>query len=123
MYKRQIFVNKPNITIQGVTDGDVDITTAAGAQASIMPKRAVPTFGVSTMFIQADGVTIQGVKFFAKNGAIQAAKTVEVIGDDVTFDGVAFDTTGIASGIYINDFSYDATNDISTVQDLSLIHI
>ncbi|MBX7252164.1 MAG: right-handed parallel beta-helix repeat-containing protein [Candidatus Promineofilum sp.] len=114
-----IFVHKANITIQGVTAGDVDITTAAGAQAIIKPKRNQPTFGSSAMFIQADGVTVQGVKFAADNGAAYADKIVEIIGNDVTVNAVAFDVTDGAVGIYVSDFSYDAVNNVSTVQDFT----
>jgi hypothetical protein len=98
--------SQSGITIQGVTAGDVPITTAAGVQAHVTTN-ATNNFGWSGVFIEGDDVTIRGMAI-GKNAAGEN-KTIEVIGDDFALD--ASDIEAPYGAVYIDDWDYNTGTD------------
>ena len=90
--------SKPGITLQGVTAGDVAITNVANV-ATTVTTNATNDFGYSGVYVSADNITIRGMGF-GQNTPYSDSKTIEVIGDNFTFD--ASKITSDAS-LYIGD--------------------
>lgn len=109
-----IFVNKA-LTIQGVDGSGTPITSSAGVLANVVAKRALPTFGQSTFFVQADGVTIAGLEITGWNGT-ENNKTVEVVGDNFTLKNSTVHGMDSAAAVYIDDRHFDAGTDTSHVR-------
>ena len=110
-----IFVNK-SITIQGVDGSGSPITDANSAVAIVKPKRNLPTFGTSAIFVQADNVTIKGLKVVSDNGPSNATKAIEVAGDNATIQYVYFDLANGDVGIYTGDFHYNPGTNVAHLQ-------
>jgi parallel beta-helix repeat protein len=100
-----IFVNK-GITIQGVTEGGVAITDYHSVAAFVIAKRALPTFGESGIFVQADGVTITGLDItgpYTDNN-----KNLETGADNLTVKYCQLHARDGASALYISDWHFVA---------------
>ena len=96
---------KSGITLQGVTAGDVDITTA-GSVAATINTNATNNFGYSGIFVEAADTTIRGVEIGPNTPSDN--KTIEVVGDNFRLEASRTAVPGGGS-IYINDFSPGGT--------------
>ncbi len=108
-----IFVDK-GLTLQGVDGSGDPITSSAGVLAQVIAKRDLPSFGEDAIFVQADHVTITGLKIVGR--VTENNKTIEVVGDDfVLKDSQVYAMDGVAA-VYMDDRHYDAGTDTSHVQ-------
>ncbi|MCL4707192.1 T9SS type A sorting domain-containing protein [bacterium] len=116
-----LFIDKDNITIQGVDGSGTPITAYAGVLAEVATN-ATNNFGYSGIFVEADGVTIQGLKILSNTAGDN--KTFEIIGDAFTLKYCDI-TTGYS--VYFNDWRYDDnttpgddTDDVSHVKSYTV---
>jgi hypothetical protein len=73
--------SKTNLTVQGVTVANAPITSAAAVAATVTTNSNL-CFGPDGVFVEADGVTIAGLRIGTNVGGQN--KTVEVTGDNFT---------------------------------------
>jgi hypothetical protein len=92
--------SKPGIDLIGVDADNLEITDADLTLATINTN-ATNDFGPSGIFVEADDITIQGVKIGPNAG--DSNKTIEVIGDSFRQQYVTYDAGGWS--LYINDFT------------------
>ena len=110
-----IFINK-SVTIQGVDLSGNPITDASNVAAFVVPKRDTPLGNLSTIFVQADGVTISGLDVTAYADQDFNYKTISVIGDNVTIKNSALHAGDQVSSIYVYDPRYDEVTNTSHLQ-------
>lgn len=108
-----IFVGKAGVKIRGVDASGDPVASYDSVAANIVATEAAPSFGSSTLFVQADDVEIVGLEITAHESS--ANKTIEVIGDNVRIAHCKINTFG-AGAIYINDFRFNETTSTSHVQ-------
>lgn len=106
-----LFIDKDNLTIRGVDDEGEPISEWSKVKASITTN-ATNGFGPSAIFVQGDGVTLSALAIGANDGGLN--KTIEVIGDGFALENS--DVSDVQGSVYINDFRYDATHDVSHVR-------
>lgn len=99
------------LTIRGVDQKGRPICDYRDVQAFITTD-ATNNFGPSGIFIEADGVTLQGLDI-GVNLAGQN-KTIEVIGDGFTLR--ACDLSDVEGSVYLNDWQFDEGDDVSHLQ-------
>lgn len=113
-----LFVDKAGVTIQGVDSSDVPITDYNSLQAYVTTN-ATNNFGYSGIFVQADTVTIAGLRIGPNTPSDN--KTIEIIGDAFTLKDSKIDVPGGGS-VYFNDWQFDVPNDISHIQSYTIDH-
>lgn len=104
--------NKDGVRLIGVDSDGEPIEDYNQVQATITTN-ATNNFGYSGIFIEADNVTIQGLRI-GKNTPWDN-KTIEVIGDNFTLkhSHIAVPDGG---SVYINDWRFDNTSQVSHVK-------
>ncbi len=117
-YQFGLFIgqDKSGITIQGV-DADGNPITNAAATLAEVTTNATNSFGHSGIFVEADGVTIAGLKIGPN--AAGDNKTIEVIGDAFTLKDSWF-AVPVGGSVYMNDWRFDTLNTISWVQSYTI---
>ncbi len=97
-----LFIAKNGVTVMGVDASDAPITSYAGVLATVNTN-ATNNFGYSGVFIEGDGVTIQGLRIGPNTAGDN--KTIEIIGDAFTLrdSHVAVPDGG---SVYFNDWRY-----------------
>jgi hypothetical protein len=110
-----IFVDK-SVTIQGVDEDGNPITDADDVQAFIVPERDTPLSNLSTIFIQADNVTIAGLDVTAYDDPEYNFKTISIIGDNAIIKDCKLHARDQVSSIYMYDPRYNSTTDTSYIQ-------
>ncbi|MFA5971107.1 MAG: right-handed parallel beta-helix repeat-containing protein [Lentimicrobiaceae bacterium] len=110
-----IFVNK-SVTIQGVDASGNPITNASSVLANIIPKRNTPSGNLSSIFIQADVVTISGFDVTAFTDSDNNFKTISVIGNNVTIKNCKLHNLDQVSCIYVYDPRYNLGTNTSYLQ-------
>lgn len=108
-----VFVNKEGLTIEGVDEDGNPITNYNDVMTNIIATAAAPTFGSSTIFVQADNVTITGLGITAHEPS--ANKTIEVVGDNVKIANCKINAFGVGA-IYLDDNRFDAASSTSHLQ-------
>lgn len=96
---------KEGVTIVGLdSEGNV-ISDPTDANAPVISTRAENGFGPSGVFVDADNVTIQGVRIVDNVSSLHnyQNKTIEVVADNFTLRYSNIDVTDGGS-VYINDF-------------------
>ncbi|MGD0116202.1 MAG: right-handed parallel beta-helix repeat-containing protein [Dehalococcoidia bacterium] len=115
-----IFVGK-SLTIQGVNASGVPITDYHNVAAFVSAKRRLPTFGASTIFVQADGVTITGLDITGEqDDDYWDNKTLEVVGDAFTLKDCALHALDTTSSLYFDDRHFNAGTMTSHVQSYDI---
>lgn len=105
-----LFIDK-EITLQGVDASGNPITNYSNAVASIQGSYDRPTFGNSSIFVQADNVVIQGLIVLQP---VSPNKTVEIVGNNFTMKNCkVYGADG--SCIYYDDMAYNTVTDESTI--------
>jgi len=106
-YQFGLFIDKDDITIQGVDSSGNPITDADDVATEI---RLHPTnaFGHSGMFVQGDDLTVTGLWYYDADPEWE--KDTEVIGDGFTLK------YSRSREIYINDWRFDNETNTSYVQ-------
>jgi uncharacterized repeat protein (TIGR01451 family) len=104
--------NKDGIRLIGVDNDGSTIENYSEVQATINTN-ATNKFGYSGIFIEADNVTIQGLRIGPNTPSDN--KTIEVIGDNFTLkhSHIAVPDGG---SVYINDWRFDNRNQVSHVK-------
>ena len=110
-----IFVNKP-LTIQGVDGSGTPISDYNNTAAHVTAKRNTPSGNLSTIFIQADNVTISGLDITAYNDPDYNFKTISVIGDNVTIKNCSLHNLDQLTNIYMYDPNYTSGTNTSHIQ-------
>jgi pectin methylesterase-like acyl-CoA thioesterase len=110
-----IFVGKA-LTIRGVDASGTPINDYNDVAAFVEAKRKLPTFGESTIFVQADGVTITGLDVTGWLDGDYNNKTLEVVGDGFTLRDCALHALDTASSLYFDDRHFNAGTMTSHVQ-------
>ncbi|GIV66444.1 MAG: hypothetical protein KatS3mg047_0837 [Bellilinea sp.] len=104
--------DKDGISLIGVNASGEPITDYNQVQATINTN-ATNNFGYSGIFVEADNVTLQGLRIGPNTPSDN--KTIEVIGD-----GFVLRNSHIAvpdgGSVYLNDWRFDATNQVSHVK-------
>jgi hypothetical protein len=113
-----LFIDKNDITVQGVDASDLPIADY-NALAAYITTNATNNFGASGIFVQADDVTLAGLHIGPNIPGDN--KTIEIIGDGFTLKDSHVDVPGGGS-IYFNDWQFDTVNDISHVQSYTIDH-
>lgn len=120
-YQFGLFINTDGLTIQGVKADGTPIVNHTDAAATVTTN-ATNSFGHSGIFVQANNVTIAGLRIGAN--LPDNNKTIEVIGDNFTvrncdFD-VALDVDGYGGSVYLNDWRYDTVTAQSYVKQYTI---
>jgi hypothetical protein len=110
-----IFVDK-SVTIQGVDEDGNLITNADDVRAFVVPERDTPISNLSTIFVQADDVTITGLDVTAYDDPDYNFKTISVIGDNPAITDCKLHAQDQVSSIYMYDPRYDSDADTSYIQ-------
>jgi hypothetical protein len=105
---------KQGLTIQGVTPGDVPITSASGAFLPTITTNSNLCFGPDGIFVEGDNVTIAGVRIGANNPTYGQNKTIEVVGDGFTLKHS--DVADLGGSVYLNDSNFDTGANVSHVK-------
>jgi len=117
-YQFGLFIgqDKPGLTIRGVDENGNPITNYSNVAATITTN-ATNSFGYSGTFVEADGVTLQGLAF--DRNIPGDNKTIEVIGDAFT---LKYSKIVVPDGgsVYINDWRFDNNNQTSHVQSYTI---
>ncbi|HEX6032475.1 MAG TPA: right-handed parallel beta-helix repeat-containing protein, partial [Tepidiformaceae bacterium] len=108
---------KAGISVVGVDGSDVPVSSA-GAVLADVELNATNNFGPSGMFVEADGVTVSGLKLHQNEG-LGSNKTVEVIGDAFTLVD-SYLTHSEWGSVYINDWQFDELTDTSHLQSYTI---
>ncbi|MBL0176720.1 MAG: hypothetical protein IPP94_15900 [Ignavibacteria bacterium] len=83
---------------------------SASAVLATVTTNATNSFGYSGVFVEADNITISGLRF--NPNVPDVNKTIEVIGNGVTVKHCEFRDGG---SLYINDWRYNSTTNVSYV--------
>jgi hypothetical protein len=103
---------KIGLTVQGVKADGTPVTNAADVVAEFTTN-ATNNFGTSGTFVEANNVTLAGLRFLENKPGDN--KTVEVLGDNFTLKNSVVDVPGGGS-IYLNDWRYDSATSTSYVK-------
>ena len=122
-YQFGLFIHnsKSGITIQGVNASGIPITNYNNIVANVQ-LNATDNFGPDGMFIEADNVTISGLKLW-QNISLGTNKTITIIGDNLTFkyNHVTDVTTdGPWGSLYIGDELYNSVTNTSHIQSYTI---
>lgn len=110
-----IGTGKEGVTIRGVDEDGRPIRDYRDVQAFITTN-ATNNFGYSGIFVEADGVTLQGLDIGPNTPS--SNKTIEVIGDDFTLR--ACDISDLGGSVYLNDWRFDETDDESHLRTYTI---
>ncbi|NWF67581.1 MAG: cadherin-like domain-containing protein, partial [Chloroflexi bacterium] len=108
--------DKDGITVMGVTAGDVPITSFGSIQATVTTN-ATNNFGYSGIFVEADNITIQGLRI--GDNAAGNNKTIEIIGDGFTLRDSHVQVSDGGS-VYFNDWQFDTVNNASHIETYTI---
>lgn len=108
--------DKPGLVVRGVDAAANPITDWSAVAASVVTN-ATNSFGYSGFFVEADGVTISGLRILPN--LPYDNKTIEVIGDAVTVSHCVLDIPEGGS-IYLNDWRYDEGTNTSHLQSYTI---
>ncbi len=102
---------RDGLTIRGVDAKGRPILDYRDIEAFVTTN-ATNNFGYSGIFVEADGVTLQGLDIGPNTPA--SNKTIEVIGDDFTLR--ACDISDLGGSVYLNDWRFDEDANVSHLQ-------
>ena len=118
-HKFGLFIDKDNLTIEGLDASNNAVTNPANA-AAFVTTNATNNFGVSGIFVQANGVTIKGLKIgnnYNDASSVNNNKTIEVIGNNFTLTNSWIKTDSDEGTVYLGQWgptypisSYALTN-------------
>lgn len=114
-----LFIDKPGLTIQGVDANGDPITDYNKVLAEVIALQG-SNFGASGIFVQADDVTITGLKVkpYVSDDDYHPNKVIESNGNNTTVQYCYIDCLGGAA-FYVSDMEYDPVKKTSTVTAFS----
>ena len=106
-----LFIDKANLTVRGYKSGDIPVANASEA-AVLFNTGSTANFGPSGVFVEANGVTLEGLKIGDNyvGSSISSNKTIEVIGDAFTMNKCFVNTSSDEGAFYMG--RWDATHPI-----------
>lgn len=107
---------KDSLTLQGVDANGLPITDYMEVVASITTN-ATNSFGYSGIFVEANDITIAGLKILENVPGDN--KTIEVIGDNFAFRNSVMSVPNSGS-LYLNDWRYDEGTSTSYVETYTI---
>jgi hypothetical protein len=113
-HKFGLFIDKDNLIIEGLDAGNNTVTNASNA-AAVVTTNATNNFGASGIFVQANGVTIKGLKIgdnYDDLNVLNNNKTIEVVGNNFTLDKTWISTATDEGAVYMG--RWDAAHPISS---------
>ena len=110
-----LFIDKA-MTIQGVDGSGTPITSYSSVLAEVVTN-ATNNFGYSGIFVEGDGVKIQGVKILPN--VPEDNKTIEVIGDNFTLKYCHL-AIPVGGSVYFNDWQFNTGTNTSHLQSYNL---
>lgn len=117
-YQFGLYIDKDNLTVQGVDAAGVAITDASNTAARITTN-ATNNFGYSGIFVQGNGVTLAGLKI--GENLPSNNKTLEIIGDNFTLKHSHMDVPGEGDGVlYFGDFRYNTGTNTSYIKGYTI---
>lgn len=107
-----LFIDK-KLTIKGVKSDGTDVNSVAEIGAKISTN-ATNNFGYSGIFVQADGVTLQGLEIGDNiiNNVVSNNKTIEVVGDVFTMNKCKVNTALDEGAVYLG--RWDAAHPVNS---------
>ena len=115
-YQFGLFIDKNNVTVQGVDASGNPIDSYSNA-AAFVTTNATNNFGPSGIFVQGNNVTITGLKIGPNKSGEN--KTIEIIGDNFVLKFSRITVPGGGS-VYFNDWSFDVANNVSHIQGYTI---
>lgn len=112
-----LFIDKDDITIQGVTATDQPIVDKDAPDAPYIITNATNNFGASGIFVQGDGVTLAGLHIGPNTPGDN--KTIEIIGNGFTLKDSHVDVPGGGS-VYLGDWRYNSATNTSYIQSYTI---
>ena len=112
-----LFIDKNNVTIQGVDASGTPITNYSNV-AAYVTTNATNNFGVSGIFVQGDGITISGLRIGPN--ASGNNKTIEVIGDNFTFKYSHMNVPNNQGALYFGDMRFDTVANASYIKSYTV---
>ncbi|MEI2738694.1 MAG: hypothetical protein V9F01_07905 [Chitinophagaceae bacterium] len=112
-HKFGLFIDKDNLIIEGLDAGNSTVTNASLA-AAVVTTNATNNFGASGIFVQANGVTIKGLKIgdnYNDANVRDNNKTIEVVGNNFTLDKTWISTATNEGAVYMG--RWDAAHPIT----------
>lgn len=108
-----LFIDKDNLTVRGYKSGDVSVASASES-AVLFQTGSTANFGPSGVFVQANGVALEGLKIGDNmvDGAVSSNKTIEVIGDAFTMNKCFVNTSVNQGALYMG--RWDVSHPVST---------
>lgn len=110
-------VGKDGITVQGVDAGGTPIASYSAVLANVATN-ATNSFGYSGIWVEANDVTITGLKILPNLPSDN--KTIEVIGDNFTIKYCHLDISPDGGSIYFNDWRFNTGTNTSYVQSYTI---
>jgi hypothetical protein len=106
---------KHGITIEGVDEGN-NVVRSANSAAATVATNATNSFGPSGLLIEADNVTVSGLRFVGNTPA--ASRVIEVIGNNAS---VRFNAIDVLEGrVLVHDPRYSAVSNTAHVEKFHL---
>ena len=112
-----IGIAKDGISIVGVDASAIPITSYASVLANV-ETNATNSFGYSGIFLEANNVTIQGLKILPNVAGDN--KTIEVIGDNATVKHCHFAISPDGGSLYFNDWRFNTGTNTSHVKSYTV---
>jgi uncharacterized protein (TIGR02145 family) len=115
-----LFIDKDNLTLKGYKAGGIPVASASEA-AVVFNTGSTANFGPSGIFVQANGVKIEGLKIGDNmvDGVVNSNKTIEVIGDAFSMTKCFINTSADQGAFYMGVWdpahpivSYSITNNL-----------
>ena len=115
-----LFIDKENLTLKGYKAGGIPVASASEA-AVVFNTGSTANFGPSGIFVQANGVKLEGLKIGDNmvNGVVNSNKTIEVVRDAFTMNKCFINTSPEEGAFYMGIWdlahpieSYSITNNL-----------
>ncbi|MBL7967501.1 MAG: T9SS type A sorting domain-containing protein [Prolixibacteraceae bacterium] len=108
-----LYVDKNNLTVRGYKSGDVPVANASET-AVVFQTGSTSNFGPDGVFVQANGVTLDGLKIGDNivNGTVSSNKTISVIGDGFTMTKCFVNTSNDEGAVYLS--KWDASHPVNS---------
>ena len=102
-YQFGLYIDKDNLTVRGYDAGNAAITNPSNAAVEFTTG-STANFGPSGIFVQGNGVTIDGLKIgdnFDNSNVLSSNKSIEVIGDAFTMTNSWLNTSSNEGAFYM----------------------
>jgi len=112
-YQFGLYIDKNNLTIKGYNSSDLPVTSASNAAVEFTTG-ATNNFGASGIFVQSDGVTLEGLKVgnnYNNSNVKDNNKTLEIVGDNFSMNKCWIATDSDEGALYMG--RWDASHPVN----------